>query len=88
MNSLKGDPLEVMFERTLGRILQNWTKRSSPSSDRRAALLKSAGDIQNKRVKGIQGLLYQRQVEANPHRELTMLFYAPQMSYMTALINF
>ena len=46
MNSLKDDPLQAAFERTLGRILKNWSSRFSPPRDGRARLLQLAYHIQ------------------------------------------
>lgn len=88
MNSPKNDPLQVTFERTLGRMLKNWSQRNAPPREGRALLMVKAGEIQARRVKGLQGLLHHRDYIDGQPREMFSLFYAPQMSYVIAWINF
>lgn len=88
MNLHKYDPLQVSFERTFGALLKLWSQRKAPPHNGRANLLAAAKQIQQKRVRGLQiSLLHREYINGQP-RNLTTLFYAPQMSYMTALINF
>jgi len=88
MNLHKEDPLLAEFERSLGRILSNWSRRYSPKRDARAQLLLAAAQIQNERSTKLQNFLETRpQGETNSH-ELAVLFYAPQLSYLGALIHY
>ncbi len=88
MNLRKEDPLLAEFERSLGRILMNWTGRYSAPRDARTKLMRAAGQIQRDRAKGLQGILESRGRHETNAQELAILFYAPQFGYMAALMHF
>ena len=88
MNLPDTDLLQANFERSFGRLLKLWSSRIEPPRNGRARLMASAREIQNQKVKTLQNLLYHHHLAGTHPRELAILFYAPQMSYITALINF
>ena len=88
MNLHKEDPLLAEFERSLGRMLSNWTRRFSPPRDARAKLMLAAGKMEQDREKSLQKLLLSKQRQQGSSQELASLFYAPQLSYIGALIHF
>jgi hypothetical protein len=88
MNLRKEDPLLAEFERSLERMLGNWTDRVEVPQYGRAKLLAAAKNIPEARKN-----LLRRFWESLPQYEtksehMSVLIYMPQMSYMSALVHY
>jgi hypothetical protein len=77
----------VSFERSLAHVLKNWAVRQLPPQGARARLLRTAEEIQRRQLNSIIRFSLWSDRDRR-QAELRSLFYAPQMSFFGAWINF
>lgn len=88
MNLHKRDPISAEFERSLERTLSNWSLRQEPPRDARAKLITSAKQAHQERNNALIRLLEFGTPPKPKSEDMAVLFYMPQMSFMSALIHY
>ena len=88
MNLRKKDPILAEFERSLGRMLTNWSRRDEPPRDARVQLMAAAQQIQQERGNALLRFLESKPNHGAKSEDVAMLAYMPQMSFMSALIHY
>ena len=89
LNLPKRDGMPLSFERSLTRVLRNWSDKQKPAMGVRAQILRQANELQ---IEAAKSRFAVSEYKGSSHHlrpsQLFSLLYAPHMTLVSTWLNF